>query len=336
MKKYCVIFVASVLLGCMGTERFGLLDDIDTEDSTPDIIVEVIPDITEEDSVLDVIVDPIEDPTLDPIEDDVATEDAEDTIEEDTSEEEVVDLCGNSTIDTGEQCDDGDINDCNSCSNVCLWERAISSSGGYVPAASITGGTIIRTPWDGTWEMWFKPNIAIDVWQTLAVAPLPESPRWAWKIMINTASNMVVYRWGQGSRETVGYATYPSGDITGEWHHLAITREIITGAVENIVYWDGIRVYSDEHALHISDLNSSDDIKVGDNFAGAIDDLNIADAVIYSANFIPTPRGVVPGPDSIATWHFNDIVGGQIIDISGNRHNLAVGSGTLTDDGCHI
>jgi cysteine-rich repeat protein len=289
-----------------------------------------------EEIVIDAEADPVPDPASDPDLDPEVVDDAAEVEEPATTEG-----CGNAIVEDDEACDDGDLDDCNGCSEACEFERAmlfeIPGSGALIDSADgeCGGPYMLNTL---TVEAWFKAEPSLESFYLI----LQEK---GIIVGIHNYFDSYTLSWGFYFNETEAYrTTFMSPSIPPDsWHHIAVTRELPEGSDhwEIMTYIDG--VFYGSHRSAPSDvswycggplhLGRSWDTTGGDMI---VDDIRISDAVIYtSAGFTPESR-LVPGPETVALWRFNDDSGGIIADASGNGHDAVLVNGRLVPDDCHL
>jgi hypothetical protein len=253
----------------------------------------------------------------------------------DVATEEVITVgCGNGTVDPGEECDDGDMDDCNACDTSCSWQRALQVDG-ISPGARVEVADIPCISCPFTFEVWFRLD---DVSSFITLYKIP---------------GFIDFSIGPTGYEA-HWATGGSGGVVpghplalGSWHHYAESCYWDGDAWMKYKYFDGewfgggsgyypLPTWScDEPMLIGSEAEGSDPAIT---LHGVIDDLRISDEALYTTDGSPYTVDRYPGvrPDTVAMWDFNREVAGVIPDVSGNGHDAVLVDGTLVPDGCHL
>lgn len=323
--RHLIIILITLLLGCGSIEHFEL--DAGEDGITDPVVEDSVSDPIEDDAGTDPVEDPIEDPT-----------------EEDVTEEETVDLCGNGSLDTGEQCDNSGT-DCDGCSNECLAENAVLNSGGSTAAASErveSGGAWgPGVPRNGTWSAWIKPTARYDGWSTIIEQSL------SYSIGIHTERAAIF--WAFVTVPLVSdvhkEVAIPYGEFeVNTWNHLEVTRDQddLSGIWTVKTFWNGSLIDTEHFYITTSTYNVGGNFYIGGRYeepiewpyTGLIDDVHVAGEALHTGDFTPESR-VTPGPDTKALWTFNEINSGRFTDISGNGFDISVTSGSLAPDQCH-
>jgi cysteine-rich repeat protein len=253
----------------------------------------------------------------------------------DPVEEGTITSCGNGDIDLGEECDDGDRDDCNGCDNMCRWQRALQVERDY-PGATVELSDSLCIPCPFTVEAWFRLDISDTSASLFALPGL---------LTFSVARDNFVYQIGDHpfSAEPV-----PEGPIEARsWHHLAITC-VQTGSQWSITHsLDGKFGYGGDSFESRPHWSCEDEMEIASvpytyGFVpmpyATVDELRISSEGLYEPyeEFIPERRPEVT-EDTVAMWTFNtEEPDGVIPDISGNGHDALLVHGHLVPDDCHM
>jgi cysteine-rich repeat protein len=262
--------------------------------------------------------------------------DPEPDLGEDIPEEEPlpVERCGNSLLEAGEECDDGDTDDCNGCSSTCEWERSLQVAG-TPPGARVDIPDVPCLTIPFTIELWFR---------------LDRSPASLSLFDIPGTAALSIGTFGAATIFVTGYrgGSAPSSPIAaGTWHHVAITCYFEDG------FWNGYRFYDGVFWGYLGGydpipiLGCDEPMSIGDYYYlsdsdflvfGTIDDIRISSEALYTELGGPyaIDRHLDIRPDTVALWDFDQEVDGVIPDVSGNGHDAVLVGGTLVPDDCHM
>ena len=247
--------------------------------------------------------------------------------------------CGNGIIEPGEECDDGDIDDCNGCSADCRWERAmrIGAHGtGAVAENSIAPG--LPSPF--TIEAWFR----IDA-EDGYLAFIRQSDCISYSMSFHDGEGLYSYFF-TGDMGGVGISNVPlSGFLVGTWHHLAIVfgpSEVYPECYSFTHYFDGTDHEEETSSLcHPAMWGCAGSLLLGVTSSGyppgsfSLDEVRISNEIVYSSDFTPEER-LAPRYSTVAMWDFDQEADGVIPDLSGNGHDAVLVDGTLVPDDCHM
>jgi cysteine-rich repeat protein len=249
--------------------------------------------------------------------------------------------CGNGIVEGSEECDDGDVDDCNGCSGECQWERALMldnrAAGAYVedaPCLPTSSG------YPFTMEMWFR----IDRY------PVGLS---SCKILRMGSEFWLAFRKdGYGEPGFVLSFDPLSADIgvpgmpvPGSWHHIALVFWQVEHVKMFAIYYDGTRVKLVDRAPPLAIWACAHDglptIFLGEHDGSDLDCILKIDDVHYSGDYLYlhdfTPeRRLVPRSASLAFWRFDAEVLGVIPDATGHGHHARLLDGELVADDCHM
>lgn len=287
----------------------------------------------------DSILDTVPELTPDPDPDD------EPEIIEDIAEEEwpaTTEGCGNGVVEDEEECDDGDLNDCNGCSSECRWQRAMRVEGG-IRGAYVASDLVPPLTEPLTIEAWFKlDRISMFPTQSILFQPLCYS----FSVQVRDVTGNVAFYYS-GHSISGGAQLDVEGSLEpSTWHHMALTYGLFDEVWEDRLFLDGHQIYSQiisgwergwdcEEELTLAGIQNTSDPTGDAVFWGAVDDVRYSDAALYDEDFTPERRLEVR-PDTVALWSFNQEIDGVIPDISGNGHDAVLVEGTLVPDDCHL
>jgi hypothetical protein len=241
-------------------------------------------------------------------------------------------LCGNGTVNLGEECDDGDDDDCNACDSSCHWKRAIKVINNGIGAESFVN--IPCLPSVFTLEFWFRIDGTNREECYIFHEPL------SYKLAVKSEEGRDVVYNDQLCREIGGCSgsggTFPFG--MNEWHHIAAVIKHIDTEESAWVYGfyiDGI--WTSPHS-YIEDPTSTIScnlpLGIGYNCTITIDEMMLSEGELYRDDFVPSHIAII-NEHTVACWSFNEMIGDVIMDISGNGHDINVIEGELVEDGCH-
>lgn len=255
----------------------------------------------------------------------------------DTSTETTTGECGNGIVEAGEECDDGNEDDCDGCSNVCTLEIAMSIEGS-MPAATVPDESSLCLNCPYTIEAWFR----ID--REGGVAPI-----------FNQSLDHEFYVAADGYSIVTpvggGGTSWHERLEAGTWHHAAaicffdvedghwlVTAFVDGGHMGFASGWVGFPpTWTCDEPLRLGYVLDS---WPGYNRAATIDDVRISSTVLYEYDYYAddfTPeRELEVRPDTIAMWDFDHVVDGVILDISGHGHDAILDAGRLVADDCHL
>jgi len=145
------------------------------------------------------------------------------------------------------------------------------------------------------------------------------------------------YDWGQSRYYgCIGYVlTLPSDQLRNVehcrwpayslgWHHVALVFYQETG--EARIYLDG-EAFGDPYSVGSLIKNSTADVRVGGNLAGAVDEVRISDVARYSGSTYTEPTSPLTCDEHTrALWHFDEFEGATVFhDTCGTADNVLVG-----------
>jgi cysteine-rich repeat protein len=237
--------------------------------------------------------------------------------------------CGNGTVEAGEECDDGDGDDCNGCTSECTWGRALQADF-ETPGTGVTVENVPCVPCPFTIEFWFRIDDADGIF---TVIDLP---------------GLLTLGVGPGGYEIEsitgsGIESWPFGRLsTGTWHHFAYGCWRSEGDAMSVP-WHLDGNCGGEIGAHAGfSYSCSTPMRIGSSSAivgaahGTVDDVRISNTNHYY--YLPfTPErhhGVLS--DTVALWQFNKVVDGVVPDVSGNGHDAVLVDGALVQDDCHL
>jgi len=242
--------------------------------------------------------------------------------------------CGNGTIEGTEQCDDGNSDDCDGCSNECRWSMSMRIDNGWNGAVVHRGiAPCLPTPF--TVEMWFK-------WSEgqCAIVQQPAC------FNLSAGISGFLYELWEESGDLIAGGTHMEEELeTGTWHHAAITYEPEPERPEcyrTSEYMDGINLGGGVGTCPGRTWRCIGPLYIGVPFyessppstcSMTVDEVRISEGVVYTSDFSPTERLSVRS-DTIALWTFDEEVDGVIPDVSGNGHDAVLVNGTLVPDEC--
>ena len=249
----------------------------------------------------------------------------------DHPEEPVIAVCGNAIVEGSEECDDGNIDECDGCSSLCRWERAMQADS--APGAR-TAGPVPCQLCPFTIELWFRVDRAGEGLFSLYATP-------GYLSFGVSTEYYEMERGGSGG----GGAFIPPLE-PGSWHHLASVCSWSGTSWDNLTYLDGEQLGGGHGWSEIPQWTCDGPLTVASAFEamympypfipGAVDDLRISSEGLYTPDepFVPEQHLSVR-PDTVALWQFNSDEGGIIRDLSGNGYDLVLVNGKLVADACH-
>jgi cysteine-rich repeat protein len=233
--------------------------------------------------------------------------------------------CGNGVEEPGEQCDDGNDDDCDGCTSDCEWARALHVDGGVL-GASVVEESIPCLPCPFTIEVWFRVDDEHGLWDLFDIPSYAHS---------SFGAHAHDYSTFMGGGTDGGWW---DGIAPGTWHHWAASCFLnMEGATQSTFIdgeWNGA-VGSAEHLPSCSGPMSIADA-LSSLSGGSIDDLRFTGRALYMwSDFLPS-RHLSASTDTVALWNFNQEIDGVIPDVSGNGHDAVLVDGTLVPDDCHL
>ena len=250
---------------------------------------------------------------------------------------DVHELCGNGILDEGEECDDGDRDDCNGCSATCRWERAMQVSGLSRGAFAEEAGYPCL-PCSYTIELWFRidePSSGMQLFDLPGFAGFSAG--------INEGTGIFTFEINNVYGTFGGWSEEPIEPNT--WHHYAAScwpswrddemGHFIDGRLMLDLYpWVARMPTCTGRMVLVGSPDAYPDLH---HVAVTIDEMRISNEGIYRDDtpFVPERRLSIR-PDTVALWDFNQTVDGIIPDISGNGHDAVLVDGTLVPDDCHL
>jgi cysteine-rich repeat protein len=248
--------------------------------------------------------------------------------------------CGNGIVEGTEECDDGDGDDCNGCSNACKWERSLSLDGATNAAIIWTDGDLCL-PGEFTVEWWFQ----ITRFRADNCYFMHQSPAFRFYMTDEGGRGRLMYGLCMDPPDGCEGGGWELDYELGTWHHVALTYGLDEerGNWMLTPYIDGTRstgiIISGPYAWPCSSpvylLSDSYDGGGGGPCMAIVDEMRISETAIYSADFVP-PRSLSPGPNTVALWSFNIEVDGMIPDVSHHGHDAMLDDGLLVPDECHL
>ena len=279
----------------------------------------------------DVMNDFIEDSSPD-LDDDPTPDPASDSADVDDAAEELPDNCGNAIIDPGEECDDGDGDDCNGCSNECEWEQAMRIWG-RTPGALVSEWRSLCVSCPFAIEGWFRAEAWYSHASMLYIPGFVD-------VQVNRESHLLEFDFGERATCTSPYVV---GSLAvGSWHHLALICTIMSSSFL-MVFIDGQLT----QAFYIPDDWTCDGpVHIGnrseleESAHLTLDDIRISNSIVYgragdAGDFTPASYLDVR-PDTLALWRFNTEVEGIVEDASGHGHDAELVEGDLVPDDCRL
>lgn len=146
-----------------------------------------------------------------------------------------------------------------------------------------------------------------------------------WQYIVNKPNSYSLYverYYNWGALRYVGcvgvFITVPSGQLKGfehcrvpayalGWHHVAFVFNQETGDIR--LYLDG-EAFGDPYSIGPDINNSDDNLKVGRNLDGSVDELRISDVARYSGSTYAVPTSPFAcDAHTRALWHFDELEG---------------------------
>jgi cysteine-rich repeat protein len=243
----------------------------------------------------------------------------------------VIEICGNAVVEGSEECDDGNMNECDGCSSQCRWQRAMQTDA--FPGAR-TLGPVPCQQCPFTIEMWFRIDSGGEGMFTLFDLP------GFMTVALSTEYYEYVTRDGGG-----GGVVNPPFE-PGSWHHFAMVCSWRGTSWDFFMHLDGRSDFGGFGTSELPHWSCDGPLLVGSVYnslgwpfpfiPGAVDDLRISNQGLYSVegSFVPE-KYLLVREDTVALWRFNSVEEGRIRDVSGNGYDLVLAEGMLTADGCH-
>jgi concanavalin A-like lectin/glucanase superfamily protein len=202
---------------------------------------------------------------------------------------------------------------------------------------------------DFTIEFWMRANAADNLASAVTCGP---NINWIFgNIIIDRDRYSQDRKFGlsmAGGQIVFGVSGNGTGNLTicgtsrvddGVWHHIAVTRSLVTGALRLFV--DGV-LQATAASGPGGDISYPDDGVPGDfcngpctnsdpylvigaekhdagppAFNGFVDELRLSTVLRYSVSFVRPRRRFAPDPNTAALYHFDEGLGDQILDSSG-------------------
>jgi cysteine-rich repeat protein len=235
---------------------------------------------------------------------------------------------GNGIVDEGEECDDGNSNDCDGCKSNCTWARALHVDGGDL-GATVEEGSIPCLPCPFTIEAWFKMDDDGGSWDLYDIPPYTHCTFGA--LAFDNSTFM-------GGTADSGFW---EGFVPGTWHHFAVSCWYSGGSVwTQASLIDGQPIGGTSSGEHLPLCTGTMTIggALSSPSGGSMDDLRFSNQALYiglERSFSPS-RHLSVRSDTVALWDFDEVVDGRVPDVSGNGHDAVLVDGTLVSDGCHL
>jgi cysteine-rich repeat protein len=252
----------------------------------------------------------------------------------DPAPDEATGVCGNGLVESPEECDDGNADDCDGCSNECRLEQALGLESGTGARAESDD---LCLPDLFTIEMRFRSTTNAGSCYLLQQQDC---------FSVSTTHSLDLL-WIENrfcsdpiSPRPCFSTSYRLSVDPGSWHHLAVTFGCYwdTDSCDHVVYVDGEPVGEAFGSSESPSWHCLGPVTIGVPPEGSacstiIDDVRISDRVIYTTSFDP-PATLDPDSDTVALWSF-DSEDGRIADLSRNGHDLLLEDGRLVPDECH-
>jgi cysteine-rich repeat protein len=308
MRGVLILLVGCFMAGCYGSESLH-----GQADSTTDPAIDTVVDS-------DVLVD-----TDSPI----------DTIVEEST---IVSECGNGIVETGEECDDGNEDNCDGCRVDCTWSRALLTEGLWQTGALVDDG-VLCLPSFFTVEAWIRHGE-----RTYSTDILSQGDHFFIAIgSINIAPYTAVVALHHISCASPDTCDLVSGKTLSEsgleeWHHVVATGRPSDDphrVWELGYYFDGTWVGTGGGWHFVPELACVGPMVILGRYGGTIDEVRISDGEVYTSDFVP-PSVLSVEENTIALWRFDNEVEGVVPDVSGNGYDVVLVDGTLVPDDCHL
>jgi hypothetical protein len=252
--------------------------------------------------------------------------------------------CGDGFLDSGEQCDDGNASGCDGCES-CQTRSAVQFSGA---GASDSGfGTFagaspyLAVDGDMTIEAWVNPANLTTAQPIAAHAGSVASFLTTYELELEQTTGKIVFQHGPSATSGSESVKSSSTVKTGAWSHVAV---VIAG--QNVrFYLNGqtagtatlsMKRQSSTVASFVVGRRTPDYKTLG--FNGAIDELHVAAAPLYGANFSP-PRRVSITAATRGLWHFDEASGAMAADAAATTQKplypLTLSGNTWLADACY-
>jgi hypothetical protein len=228
-------------------------------------------------------------------------------------------------VETGEECDDGNGDDCDGCTSDCEWARALHVDGGAL-GASIEEGSVPCLPCPFTIESWFKVDDDRGSWGLFDV------PSYGHSTFGTHAFDFGTFMGGTSGDE------YWEGITPGTWHHWAVSCFCsMDGSCTQSSFIDG--EWSGASSRGEILPSCAGPMLIGIAWSspagGSIDDLRFTNRALYWYSDFSPYRYLSASVDTVALWDFDRAIDDVIPDVSGNGHDAFLLEGTLVPDDCH-
>ena len=236
-------------------------------------------------------------------------------------------VCGNSSVEGTEQCDDGNAQKCDGCEG-CELRKVLK-----LPTASTYGefvGIGASLPTGGScYEFWLfmLPYVGPESIQPILFSSFANGGDGAFMFHYTFATDTVTFLANSGNL----IATGTLGG-TNAWHHVAGCINVDgTPSTTTRLFIDGQLVGSSASAPGQPSGARTTVVLGGATYAktglgGKIDEVRISNVVRYTGAFTPARR-FTSDADTVSLWHLDEGGGATIVDSSGNNHNGTI-SGT--------
>jgi len=235
--------------------------------------------------------------------------------------------CGNGVIESGEECDDGNVDVCDGCENCNLQKSLHVPASDYVHFDDLDD--VLSNSTDECYEIWAKVSNTPDHVTILSSATDSDNGHFFIQCIENTTLRIVTLN---GGSSTIASSGETCAD--NNWHHYAGCRTTSGSDITLTLFFDGTLVAT--QMGNISTLSSPDNVLVGgygssiDGLGGYVDEVRISDSLRYTSNFTPE-RFHTSDAHTVALYHFNTSAS-TIVDSSGHSHTGTGVSTSLVDD----
>ncbi len=233
--------------------------------------------------------------------------------------------CGDGILQPGEECDDNNSNDCDSCV-ACT----IQNVGNFSAATVRTGGgSWVPGNSDFTIEGWVRVT---GPGTLMGIGNAAVESEWAFIFVTNT--NELAFGMDIGANQF--FIVRPGNFVDSQWHHVAAVRYDDNDAM---LFVDGRLAAIGGGGGSFNSLDGSGALYVGGingGFPGAsarIDNVRFSNIERYTRGFTPA-RTFAPDANTIALYEFNEASLTTVVDSSGQGRNLSYPALTPVGQNC--
>lgn len=237
--------------------------------------------------------------------------------------------CGNGALDSGEECDDSNANNCDGCES-CSKQYVLNLPAKASAKSTELAAGLPGNQSDACYEAWGLTNGTVaDAVYLSSTADATHS-----NFILRCLSGNLVFAVENGAGTTLEVkSSAKCGD--NKWHHVVGCRDVTGSNISLTLYFDGTQVGTLSGT--VSQVGPAATVFVGgvtygqDGLAGSIDEVRVSKSLRYTVNFT-SARHFTPDADTVALWHFNEGTGTTFADASGNNYGGTIVGGTWGPD----